>query len=103
VRVALATDFNPGTSYCESMQMMLALAVSAMGMTLEEALEAVTRGGAAALALEDEVGRLAPGLRADLAILRVADERELAYHFGVNLVARTFVQGREVTHGATAV
>ena len=45
LRVALATDFNPGTSYCESMQMMIALAVSAMGMTLDEALAAATLGG----------------------------------------------------------
>ncbi len=50
LRVALATDFNPGTSYSESMQMMIALAVSAMGMTLAEALTAATLGGAHALA-----------------------------------------------------
>jgi imidazolonepropionase len=97
LRVALATDFNPGTSYCENMQMMLALAVSAMGMTLAEALEAATLGGAAALRLAEVVGSLEPGKRCDLAVLRVADERELAYHFGVNLVDRTIVRGAEVT------
>jgi imidazolonepropionase len=92
--VALATDFNPGTSYSESMQMMIALAVSAMGMSLEQALSAATLGGARALALADEVGSLAPGKRCDLIILRGADERELAYHFGVNLVAETYIGGR---------
>ena len=92
--VALATDFNPGTSYSESMQMMIALAVSAMGMSLEQALRAATLGGASALALADEVGSLAPGKRCDLIILRGADERELAYHFGVNLVAATYISGR---------
>ncbi len=91
--VALATDFNPGTSYCESMQMMVALAVSAMGMTLEEALLAATLGGARALSMANEVGSLEPGKRCDLIILAEADERALAYHFGVNLVARTIVGG----------
>jgi imidazolonepropionase len=92
--VALATDFNPGTSYSESMQMMIALAVSAMGMSLEQALRAATLGGASALALADDVGSLAPGKRCDVIILRGADERELAYHFGVNLVAETYIGGR---------
>ncbi|HEU4781794.1 MAG TPA: amidohydrolase family protein, partial [Ktedonobacterales bacterium] len=88
-----ATDFNPGTSYSENMQMMIALAVSAMGMTLDEAITAATRGGAAALAMEAEVGSLEPGKRCDLIVLRGDDERELAYHFGVNLVARTYLRG----------
>ncbi len=95
--VALATDFNPGTSYSESMQMMIALAVSAMGMTLEEALRAATLGGARALGLADEVGSLAPGKRCDLIVLRGADERELAYHFGVNLVAETYIGAQRAT------
>jgi imidazolonepropionase len=94
-RVALATDFNPGTSYSENMQIMIALAVSAMGLTLDEALRAATLGGAAALRMEDDVGSIEPGKRCDLAILRVSDERELAYHFGVNLVDRTIIGGRE--------
>jgi imidazolonepropionase len=97
VRVALATDFNPGTSYCENMQMMLALAVSAMGMTLEDALFAATLGGAHALGMEGEIGSLAPGKRCDLIILRSRDERELAYHFGVNLVAETITGGRPIS------
>ena len=97
LRVALATDFNPGTSYCENMQMMIALAVSTMGMTLEEAITAATLGGASALGMQDEVGSLAPGKRCDLIILSGHDERELAYHFGVNLVARTIISAQEIT------
>ncbi|MGZ6389233.1 MAG: imidazolonepropionase [Ktedonobacterales bacterium] len=94
LRVALATDFNPGTSYSENMQMMIALAVSAMGMTLDEALIAATLGGAHALGMEREVGSLNVGKRCDLIVLRGRDERELAYHFGVNLVARTVLRGQ---------
>lgn len=94
--VALATDYNPGTSYCESLQMMVALAVSAMGLTLDEALTAATLGGARALGMADAIGSLAVGKRCDLIVLQGADERELAYHFGVNLVAETIIGGREV-------
>jgi imidazolonepropionase len=94
--VALATDFNPGTSYCESMQMMLALAVSAMDMTLEQALHAATLGGAHALGMQDEVGSLQAGRRCDVIVLSEPDERALAYHFGVNLVAATYVGGKRL-------
>ena len=93
LHVALATDFNPGTSYSENMQMMIALAVSAMGMTLDEALIAATMGGARALGVEHEAGSLDVGKRCDLIVLRGRDERELAYHFGVNLVAKTVLRG----------
>ncbi len=96
LRIALATDFNPGTSYSESIQMMIALAVSAMGATLDEALTAATLGGASALAMRDEVGSLEAGKRCDAIVLRGADERELAYHFGVNLVAKTILAARPV-------
>jgi imidazolonepropionase len=74
--------------------MMIALAVSAMGMTLEEALAAATLGGAHALGMADEVGSLEPGKSCDFAILDVPDERALAYHFGVNLVAQTWIAGQ---------
>jgi imidazolonepropionase len=67
-----------------------------MGMTLEQALAAATLGGARALALAADVGSLAPGKRCDLIILRGADERELAYHFGVNLVAATYIGAQRV-------
>ncbi|HEX9068787.1 MAG TPA: imidazolonepropionase [Ktedonobacterales bacterium] len=96
LRVALATDFNPGTSYSESMPMMIALAVSSMGMTLGQALAAATLGGAHAVGMADEVGSLAPGKRCDLVVLRERDERALAYHFGVNLVAETVAGARVI-------
>jgi imidazolonepropionase len=93
LHIALATDFNPGTSYCENMQAILAFAVNAMHAPLEEALLAVTIDGARAVGLQDEVGSLEPGKRCDLIVLSGADERELAYHFGVNLVTQTVIGG----------
>jgi imidazolonepropionase len=86
LQVALATDFNPGTSYCENMQAMLGLAMSAMGMTLEEALKAATFYGARALALEDVIGSIEVGKKCELALWFIHDYREIGYHFGTNLV-----------------
>ncbi len=90
--VALATDFNPGTSYCENMQTMVGLAMSAMGMTLEEALTAVTINGARALALHDQIGSIELGKHCELAFWPIRDYREIGYHFGVNLVQSVWVQ-----------
>src|SRR6266487_1218268 len=92
LHVALATDFNPGTSYCENMQMMLGLAMSAMGMTLEEALIAATINGARALQLQDEIGSIEVGKRCELALWSITDYHEIGYHFGVNLVHSVLVQ-----------
>ena len=89
LKVALATDFNPGTSYCENMQMMLGLAMSAMGMTLEEALTAATIHGACALGLQDEIGSVEVGKRCELAFWSIRDYQEIGYHFGTNLVRST--------------
>lgn len=92
LHVALATDFNPGTSYCENLQMMIDLAMSHMGMTVEEALAAVTINGARALALQDEIGSIEVGKRCELALWSIPDYREIGYHFGVNLVQSVLVQ-----------
>lgn len=89
--VALATDLNPGTSYCESMQMMLELAMSAMGMTLEEALAAITIQGARALALQHEIGSIEVGKRCELALWSIQDYHEIGYHFGVNLLQSVLI------------
>jgi imidazolonepropionase len=92
MHVALATDFNPGTSYCENMQMMIGLAMSAMGMSLEEALTAATINGARALALHDQIGSIEVGKRCELAFWSIRDYHEIGYHFGVNLVQSVLVQ-----------
>nr|WP_245857852.1 imidazolonepropionase [Mumia flava] len=92
VRVALATDCNPGSSYTSSMPLCIALAVREMGMTPLEALHAATCGGAGSLR-RDDVGHLRVGARADLCVLDAPSYVHLAYRPGVPLVARTLVAG----------
>jgi imidazolonepropionase len=101
--VALASDFNPGTCYCENLQMVLALACQGMKLTPSEALRAATIGGAAALGRADQVGSLEVGKWADVLVLVSADHRELGYHFGVNLVSDVIVGGRVVVRDGRAV
>lgn len=91
LHVALATDFNPGTSYCENMQTILGLAMSSMGMSIEEALQATTINGARALALQDEIGSIEVGKRCELAFWSIRDYHEIGYHFGINLVQSVLV------------
>ena len=93
MEVAIATNCNPGSSYTTSMAFCIALAVRDLRMTPEEALLAATRGGARALRRED-VGRLAPGARADAAILDAPSYAHLVYRPGVPLVATTLAAGR---------
>ena len=91
LHVALATDFNPGTSYCENMQMILNLAMSSMDMSVEEALQAITINGARALALHDEIGSIEVGKRCELALWSIHDYHEIGYHFGINLIQSVLI------------
>jgi imidazolonepropionase len=93
VRVAIASDCNPGSCFTSSMPFCVALAVREMGMTPAEAVHAATYGGAAALD-RDDVGRLTPGARADLVVLDAPSHVHLAYRPGVPLVAATWLGGR---------
>lgn len=93
--VALATDCNPGTSYVESMALVISLAVVQMGLSVEQALWAATRGGALSLGLEDR-GLVAPGHRADLVILDAPSPEHLPYRPGSNLVWATIGGGTVV-------
>ncbi len=95
VSVAIATNTNPGSSNTTSMGFCIALAVRDLRMTIEEALAAATIGGANALR-RDDVGRLAPGARADALILDAASYADLVYRPGVPLVAGVVAAG-EVT------
>jgi len=91
--VALATDFNPGTSPTCSMPMVLSLACIRMGMSPAEAICAATVNGAHALGRGHQVGSLDAGKQGDVILLNATDYREIPYHFGVNLVATTIKRG----------
>jgi imidazolonepropionase len=93
MRVAIASDCNPGSSYTTSMSFCIAAAVNLLGFTVEEALHAATAGGAAALRRTD-IGHLAPGARADFAILDAPSYIHLAYRPGINLVEETWKNGK---------
>lgn len=94
VPVALATDFNPGTSPTPNVSLILTLGVSQLRLSVAEALVAATVNGAAALALADRVGQIAPGFSADFALFDVQDARELPYWYGDNRCTATFVAGK---------
>ncbi len=93
VTLALATDFNPGTCYCENLQMIISLACQEDRLTPDEALSAATMGGAAALGLQHEVGSLEVGKSCDFILLGASSRHELPYHWGVNLVEGAVVGG----------
>jgi imidazolonepropionase len=96
VPFALATDFNPGSCYTESMPMILTLAMLKLSMSIEECIIAATVNGAAALGRGAEVGSLEVGKQADLILLDLPGYRHLGYHFGVNPVRAVVKQGRVV-------
>jgi imidazolonepropionase len=91
--VALATDFNPGTSPTVNMQFVMTLACAQMRMTPAEAICAATINGAAAVCRADRLGSIEPGKQADFAIYDVADYREIPYYAAVNFCAATFKRG----------
>ena len=91
--VALATDFNPGSAFCESLPLCCSLAATQLKLSPAEALSACTVNAAHVLGRADRVGRLAAGYRADVVLLDAPDWRYLAYHLGGQLVARLVVAG----------
>ncbi len=91
--VALATDFNPGSAFCESLPLVCSLAATQLKLAPPEALAACTVNAAHVLGRADRLGRLAPGYAADLVLLDAPDWRYLAYHLGGQLVARVVLKG----------
>jgi imidazolonepropionase len=96
--VALSTDCNPGSSMTESLPMIISLAALKLRMTAAESLSAVTVNAACAIDQGGRLGRLEPGLQADMVIWDMQDYRELPYHYGVNL-ARTVIKKGKVVIG----
>lgn len=96
VPVALATNFNPGSSPTPNMQLMLSLACSCMHMSPEEAIVAATINGAHAVKRGDRVGSLEVGKQGDLVLMDVSDYREIPYFFGMNHCAHVVKKGRVV-------
>jgi imidazolonepropionase len=100
VPVALATDCNPGSSYTESMPMVVLLSVFQLGLTIEESLAAATLNSACCLGLGREVGSVEAGKRADLVLLQAPNLLHLVYHYGINPVAAVVKGGRIVRRAA---
>ena len=95
--IALASDFNPGSAFCESIPLVCSLAATQLHLTPAEALSACTVNAAHVLGRGDRVGRIAPGYAADLVLLDAPDWRHLAYHLGGALVSVVIKDG-EVVH-----
>ncbi len=92
--IALATDFNPGTSPLTNFALLLTLGVSQLRLSVAETLTAGTVNGAAALGLANRVGQIAPGFSADLALYAVDDVRELPYWLGERRCTASWVRGK---------
>jgi len=91
--LALASDFNPGSAYCESLPLVCSLACTQLGLTPAEALAACTVNAAYVLGRAHRKGRLAPGYDADIVLLDAPDWRHLAYHLAGDVVAAVLVAG----------
>ncbi|MGH3139724.1 MAG: amidohydrolase family protein, partial [Gaiellales bacterium] len=94
--VALATDFNPGSAFCDSLPVVMTLACTVLGMTPGEALAACTVNSAWVLGRADRIGRLAPGYDADIVLLDAPDWRHVAYHLAGRDIAAVYSRGRPV-------
>jgi imidazolonepropionase len=99
--LALATDFNPGSAFCESLPLVCSLATTQMSFAPEEALAACTVNAAHVLDRADRKGRLAPGYDADVVLLAADDWRHLAYHLG-GPVVRTVITGGRIAWDSRA-
>jgi imidazolonepropionase len=96
VRVALSTDFNPGSSPTQNLWLMATMGCSQLSMTAEEVIRAITIEAAAAIALDEEIGSLEVGKKADILVLDYSRGVEVPYRYGMNPVWRVFKDGKRV-------
>jgi imidazolonepropionase len=94
--VALATDFNPGSCFSESIPLLVALATLYAGLTTEEAITALTINGAAALDQAEAIGSIDAGKQGDIVILEYPSYKFIPYHIGVNTVEKVVKKGNLV-------
>ncbi|MCX6162663.1 MAG: imidazolonepropionase [Ignavibacteriae bacterium] len=94
IPVAIATDFNPGSSMTENMQIIMSLSSLKMKMSSEEIINAATINGAYALFIQDISGSIEPGKQADLLIFDFPSYNDLIYHYGVNQLEKVMKKGR---------
>ena len=95
-KLAISTDFNPGSCHTENLPLMLNMACLYNGIYPREALLGATRWAATALDLDNEIGSLTPGRLADLLVLNTRDFRNLIYHFGVPMTHQVYKRGKTV-------
>ena len=100
VPVAIATDFNPGTSYTTSMPLSIALACCLLRLTVAESIAAATVNAAYSLRLHDRIGRIEPGMQADLVVLARSSHLFLGYELGASRVHAVVKEGRVVRASA---
>ena len=96
VRIAIATDANPGSSPINSIQLMLNMACTLFRLTPTEALAGVTCNAARALGIQDKVGEIAVGMDADIALWDIQQPAQLCYQYGVNPLSSLYKQGKKV-------
>ncbi|GMG96278.1 imidazolonepropionase [Tepidimicrobium xylanilyticum] len=95
VAVALSTDYNPGSCPTENMQLIMSFASLLLKMTPEEVITAVTINGAASLKLEDKIGSLEVGKKADIVVFDAPNLEYIIYHFGINHTDRVIKNGKQ--------
>ncbi len=96
VPVALATDFNPGSSMTQNIQLVMSMGVQLLKMNIEETINAVTINAAATLGISDRAGSIETGKQADLLIFDTHDYRDILYHFGVNQLEKVIKKGKVI-------